>query len=82
MKDTSSAAPKARAKMQIHCNHGGLDPCPQRVWDQYEETALFPLSHPIPMYLSVPLSPDQPVFMINFVVTDKKKNEPSCKQWT
>lgn len=31
---------------QVHSNHGGLDPCPQRVWHQCEEAALLHLSHP------------------------------------
>lgn len=54
---------------QVHPNHGGLDPCPQRVWHQCEETALLHLSHATQMYLSFPLSPHEPVFIINFIVT-------------
>ena len=57
---------------QVHPNHGGLDPCPQRIWHQCEEAALLHLSHLTQMYLSFPLSPQQPVFIINFIVTGKE----------
>ena len=56
---------------EVHSNHGGLDPCPQRIWHQCEEAALFHLSHPTYMYFSVPSSPHQPVFIINFIVTGR-----------